>query len=1173
MNTVPSGAHAARPINDPAGPVRLPAVLLRAIPRRAVRVAALALLLAPAPSQPQTFTKITAGPPVTETGAWRSVNWVDYDRDGDLDLFVTRGLAGGQDNVLFRNDGGPGFAFTRMGNLIISQDHRSSDGSTWADYDNDGFPDAFVANWYNQNNLLYHNDGNGAFTRITAGPAANDGGYSETASWGDYDNDGLADLYVANSSGGRLNFLYRNTGGGTFAKVTTGRQSTDVGTSRGVNWVDYDDDGDLDLFVANESDENDFLYRNMRLESGVDTFQRVTTGPLVTSGGSSWSGSWADYDNDGDQDLFVANHGFQPGRLFVNQGGGAFAADTAGPIATDFGYGASGGWGDIDNDGDLDLVVTHAYTSGPATVNFLYRNLLAETDTARFERVLNGPVVTDAGFQYGSAWGDYDGDGDLDLFVARTYGENQVNAFYANDGNANRWLTVDLRGTASNAAAIGAKVRVKATMGGAPAWQLRVVEGQAGYCGQNLQLHFGLRDAASADSLVVEWPSGAVETFTGVAAGRHLVVVENDSTPSAPVSPAQGALNDSPEVRLTWTRSLHYPPYRLQVSTDPGFAGGMVADTLVGDSTATVRVVSTGDRYYWRVAADRAVRGLTWSAVRYFDNDVQLPGAVSPVAPAQGAVNVPLSTQIRWTSASRSTGYRLRLSADTTFASTLIDTVVADTSFAAAGLPYLTTFAWDATGVSFVGQGPPSPKRTFTTIIEAPALPSLSSPADGETNTAVPATLRWLAAARAASYRVQISPESLFVPPFSRDTVVSDTSVTFGWPAPFTKYFWRVRSINDGGQSAYTGFRDFRTVVAAPAPALPPDGSSQFADVRFTWSASPPATHYRLQYGTDSTFAAVAVDDSVITDTSIAAVLQPELRWHWRVKALHPESESPWSAPRSFVTTPDTFVVRSVSAWTLVSLPGNVPDRSAATLFPGALSPFYRYAGVYETAETLDYGAGYWVRMAPGSAVAIAGTKRFADTIVVAAGWNLVGPVSAPVAAGSVAAIPPGLPASPFFGYDGGFRRVDTLLPGRGYWIRTAGPGQLLVGTSIPPPAGQAAGRSASIHDESLPPPPPGEAPAPAADPGLPALAALLPNYPNPFNPSTEIRFEIPSAGEVRIELFDVLGSRVETLVSGHRDAGRHSVTWNAADLPSGPYYARMTAGSHTGVIRMLLVR
>ncbi len=1127
-------------------------------------------LLAPAtPSFSQTFTKITTGSPVTEAGAWRSVNWVDYDRDGDLDLFVTRGLSGGQNNVLFRNEGGPGFSFTRMSALQISLDQRSSDGSTWADYDNDGYPDAFAVNWYNQNNLLYHNNGNGTFTRILTGPTVNDGGYSETASWGDYNNDGLVDLYVANSSGPRLNFLYRNTGNGQFVKITAGAQSQDVAVSRGVNWVDYDNDGDQDLFVANEVNGNENLYRNMLMETGADTFQRVTTGPLVSSGGSSWSGSWGDYDNDGDQDVFVVNWTNQASRLYVNNGDGTFGADSAGPLATDIGYGASAGWGDMDNDGDLDLIVTHAY-SGGAAVNYLYRNLLAETDTARFERILAGPVVTDPGFMYGNAWGDFDGDGDLDLFVARTLAENQVNAFYSNDGNSNHWLTLDLRGTVSNAAALGAKVRVKAVMGGSPAWLTRVVEGQSGYCGQNLQLHFGLRDAATVDSLVIRWPSGFDEIFTGVAADRHLVVTENDSTPIVPVWPAQGYLNDSPEITLRWGRPLYYPPYRVQVATDSTFGGGVIADTIVGgDTTTLIKILSNFTRYYWRVRPARSIHDSMWSDIRNFDNAVQVPGATAPLNPADYSVDVPTSTILRWSAAVRATGYRLRLGTDSLFGTTMFDTTIADTAFSTGILPFLTGFYWDVQGVNFVGAGPVSPRSGFTTIIQAPVTPLLHGPAEGENDVGVPVTLTWLAVARAAAYEVQLSPESLFVPPWIRDTVVTDTSLTAEGLGSFTTYYWRVRSLNAGGLSIYSAFNRFRTILAAPVPTAPVRGSSQFSSVSFIWEASPPATIYHLQCGPDSGFPSVAFEDSMIAGTSIAVFsLQTDTTLYWRVRARHPESTSPWSPAGFFVTTPDTFSITTTSAWNLVSLPGFVTDRSGTAVFPGALTPFYRYDSAYIETDTLEYGAGYWVRLPPGSTVHVAGTKRFGDTIDVRAGWNLIAALSEGVAASSIATVPGGLSSSAVFGYDGGFYREDTLRPGRAYWIRLEEPGKLVLDTS---PMAAVATRI-RIRPEDIEPPSPPGSPV-AGPPAVPASASLSRNYPNPFNPVTTVRFQLPSDGDVRLEIFTALGERAAVLVDGFQEAGYHSVEWNAAAFPSGTYYLRMIAGDYHATGRMLLVK
>jgi len=147
----------------------------------------------------QFFTKITTGPLVNSPGDSRSVNWVDINNDGFMDCMITNGPSGGQNNKVFLNNGAGGF--TTITNDTIVKDNKPSDGATWADINNDGDMDCFVVNWYNVNNMLYSNNGSGAFTQISSGPPVNDFGYSETAAWGDYDNDGLVDLYVTNSWG------------------------------------------------------------------------------------------------------------------------------------------------------------------------------------------------------------------------------------------------------------------------------------------------------------------------------------------------------------------------------------------------------------------------------------------------------------------------------------------------------------------------------------------------------------------------------------------------------------------------------------------------------------------------------------------------------------------------------------------------------------------------------------------------------------------------------------------------------------------------------------------------------------------------------------------------------------------------------------------------------------
>lgn len=462
------------------------------------------------------FTKVENSPVVTTAGDSRSVNWIDIDNDNDLDLFITNGPKDGENNMLYKNNGKG--VFTAVANDPIVQDGKPSDGATWADFDNDGDLDCFVANWWFVESLLYANDGAGNFTQMSGLNLVTQKSYSETASWGDYDNDGWVDLYVANSYNDKRNFLYRNLGNGTFAKITSGAMVTDLGTSRCVNWTDYDNDGDVDLFITNEEDENENLYRNQ----GNGTFSKLTTGPLVQDGGKTMSASWGDYDNDGDQDVFLANDKGNDG-LFRNDNG-VFVKISGSPVTSSGGNSFGSQWADIDNDGDLDLFVTNAFGTGKLR-NFLFLN----QGGGVFVRDQTEVVSQDMGWSYGAAFGDMDADGDLDLAVANCFDASQTDYLYENHAseNLNHWLTASCVGVLSNRSAIGAKVRLKATIGGKQVTQLREISAQTGYCGQNqLAAHFGLGDATSIESLEVQWPSGIEELFGNIAVNQHIVLTE-----------------------------------------------------------------------------------------------------------------------------------------------------------------------------------------------------------------------------------------------------------------------------------------------------------------------------------------------------------------------------------------------------------------------------------------------------------------------------------------------------------------------------------------------------------------------------------------------------------------------------------------------------------------------
>jgi hypothetical protein len=497
-----------------------------------IRTAALALAalapLAVRPAAAQTFTRITSGDAVTDARYSEGALWEDVDGDGDLDLFVANIVE--QDNLLFLNDGAGGL--TAAGGPVAS-DGGFSYGGCLADFDDDGDPDLYVVNGgasQTTANFLYRNDG-GTFARILSGAPVTDLGGSWSAAPADYDLDGDLDLFVANYN--QNNALYRNDGGLSFTAVTSGPVVTDGGASLGSSWADYDDDGDPDLFVFNAdfaSGAVNFVYRN----DGSGSFVRDLSAPLGTAARNSVSGAWGDADNDGDLDLFVANYSNQNNQFFRNEGGGAFANRTAAAGIQAGGSSVCTALADWDDDGLLDVFFSNDLNGN----NQLFRN----TGDAVFAAVATGAIVSDGGRSNASAWADIDADGDLDLYV--TNGDQpgaQSNFLYRNDGSggANHRLRIRCVGVTSTRSAIGARVRVKATIGGAPVWQLREISGQTGYNAQSsLIAHLGLGDATVVDSLVIEWPLGQVDVYEQVPADGSIVLHEGLDPTAAPTPAA-----------------------------------------------------------------------------------------------------------------------------------------------------------------------------------------------------------------------------------------------------------------------------------------------------------------------------------------------------------------------------------------------------------------------------------------------------------------------------------------------------------------------------------------------------------------------------------------------------------------------------------------------------------
>ena len=457
------------------------------------------------------FTATTSGPVVESGGYSYAANWVDIDADADLDLFVSNTL--NQNDQLFINDGNGSFSQVSSGALVTTSGNSLS--ATWGDYDNDGDEDCFVANHGSggagQDNYLYRND-SGSFTRITSGIIVNDtdnGADSYAANWIDYDNDGNLDLFVANDNS-HADYLYKGDGSGGFEKITTGDLVTEEVNHYGTFWVDADLDGDLDVYLNGYPDQ---FHEN----NSDGTFTKRTDLLMVADSNSVTS--FVDYDNDGDFDAFHINvDPLKPNRLWRNDGNWSFTQINSGALLEAGLHRLFANWGDFDNDGNLDVFIPCG--GGGSDVNKLYQNL----GNGEFERIYDGDITNTSKPSIGAAWADYSGDGYLDLIV--TNRNNVSNDLFLNNGGANRWLQVDLIGTISNRSAIGALVEVKATINGTPIWQTRQLSSQDGRFGQTDRLHYGLGDATIIDSIIIKWPSGIVWDSTNVPTSQLLTIVE-----------------------------------------------------------------------------------------------------------------------------------------------------------------------------------------------------------------------------------------------------------------------------------------------------------------------------------------------------------------------------------------------------------------------------------------------------------------------------------------------------------------------------------------------------------------------------------------------------------------------------------------------------------------------
>ena len=493
----------------------------------------------------------------------------DYDGDGDLDLYVVNGSdferyqkRSGPGNTLYRNDGDGTFE-DRTERAGVG-DAGWGAGCAVGDIDNDGFADLYVTNY--GGNVLYHNQGDGRFSDITATAAVAGDDYSSAAAFFDYDNDGDLDLYVASYVvfdlednprvdcdylGGIKTYcgplgmeagadvLYRNEGDGRFIDVTatSGVQHANSNFGLGVLPTDYDGDGDLDLYVANDQNPN-VLFQNRGDGSFVDV--ALVTGIAYSSDGDEESGMGVDagdFDNDGDFDLYVTNFFRESNTLYRNDAGRfvdfTVEAGIEAVTMTFLGWGTR--FADFDNDGDLDLFVANGHVfpqvdDAPTGTSYRQRNQLFRNDLGKpglFVDISDaaGPGMTIEKVSRGASFADYDDDGDVDVFVVNL---NDTPSLLRNDlASGMNWLSVRVDGGADgevNGDGVGTRLRLVSS----GSEQYRMISGAGSYLSHNdLRAHFGLGNQPQVDLLEITWPDGMTQTATSLSVNQTITVSRN----------------------------------------------------------------------------------------------------------------------------------------------------------------------------------------------------------------------------------------------------------------------------------------------------------------------------------------------------------------------------------------------------------------------------------------------------------------------------------------------------------------------------------------------------------------------------------------------------------------------------------------------------------------------
>ncbi|MDY7075302.1 MAG: FG-GAP-like repeat-containing protein [Chloroflexota bacterium] len=789
-----------------------------------------------------------------------SAAWGDYDNDGDLDIFSTGRESGTDPYVtkIYRNDGADVFV-TTIDTLVGTQYHFNS--VPWGDYDNDGDLDILIAG--NSSGAVthvarvYRNDGSDTFNAAVTETTLTGYRYDATA-WGDYDNDGDLDIFITGYDGANLGAkVYRNDGADTFTMAVTTDTLTGLNYAAAA-WGDYDNDGDLDILLTGRDSGLNYTARVYR-NDGADIFTTAVTTDTLT-GVYRGSVAWGDYDNDSDLDIILTGQDENSNyvaRVYRNDGADIFTTVVTTDTLAGVQY-SSVDWGDYDNDGDLDILLTG--WTGSAPVTKIYRNdgsdTFTEVNTDPLENIYEGAAV----------WGDYDSDGDLDIFLTgRNSGGSMVARIYRNNieisnlvPGAPSSLSVQVSGTEVElgwaAPSSGSTTPVSGLtynlyVGTSPS-KVDVVPPHAFTTTNPLTnglrllpaMGNGQHDLTATLTLtdgLYYWSVQAVDhTFTGSPFATEEQFIIDNQSPDAPVliAPANSVLISDTTPTLDWNAAADNGPagvagYNIQIDTTNVY-------TVTAPTTNYTPAVLADGVHTWTVRAYDTVGNYgtytdTWS----FTVDATPPGVSALINPADSTVTNTTELTLTWGSVAGAAGYMLD------FDGSISD--VGNVTESATGVLADGIYTWTvATYDDLHNTSAYTDAWSFTVDTTPPDAPALTSPADSATISDTTPTLTWSPSPSAVGYLLDFDGSVI--------DVGNSTISTTGVLADGT-YTWTVAAYDAlNNTSAYTNVWSFTVDTTPPdAPALTsPNDGAIISDTTptLTWNPSPGAAGYLLDF-------------------------------------------------------------------------------------------------------------------------------------------------------------------------------------------------------------------------------------------------------------------------------------------------------------------------------------